>query len=235
MSEISAKKLLAPENEELLMWAWSVQESLDKLDHDEKWIEEASRGWSDDSFYKFLYEYGLLRFDGKVLSKSDSEIKGSRKALIDICEERFRPKIGGEDWAEEVGTRWRKAYEDFADWLFKNGGERKCLRSATLKAFWFYHPSDLTMYDSYAHKALEVKQNKPITHDNFLEEFLLFHKGSQELRQEAKSYIDRQYPYEYRITDKYLWLVGCDEGGRNEILENFRAGIRAKNEVLSCP
>lgn len=235
MSESVLEKLIKleksedSEDKELLKWVWSIQDSLNLFDkHDAKWIEDAGSGWSDDSFYEFLKEYSLNR-------NFPRDDKDSREAFIGICEKHFLPKIDGEDWANYIGTKWREAYGEFAGWLSKNGHRKINLRSATLKAFWFYQPSDLVMYDKLACKGLERKlrdagKKVSISDNKFLENFLPFHKNkeNQGLRQKAKSYFDYQYPYEYRITDKYLWLMGNEK--RDKILENFRVAIRAKGQ-----
>jgi hypothetical protein len=48
---------------------------------------------------------------------------------------------------------------------------------------------------------------KKITPDDFLVKFYDFYAEKSAKIDEATNYVAREYPYRYRIADKYLWLI----------------------------
>ena len=89
------------------------------------------------------------------------------------------------------------------------------------------------MYDSFACKALAreakklgiVKYQNELSHTNFLAIFEQF--ADQHVRGQVKNasqYFQRQYPFQYRVIDKYLWLQGSKD--RENIIRTFRLGLQ---------
>jgi hypothetical protein len=94
------------------------------------------------------------------------------------------------------------------------------------KLFWFYHPDDLTMFDTLARRGLMIDANVKYvdtSHQKFVglfEKRFIQHKWHITY---AKNCFQRKYPYDRRIFDKYLWLEGCDN--KEEIIRNFRKSL----------
>jgi len=225
-------------NQELLPWVWAIQLQLNLLDqNDALWIEEVGgeNGWSDESFYNFLSSYSLLRGKrGAVLSKSENGIEKSRNILSDICNKHFSDDLSNEKFIVDVKEKWRAADDEFAAWVSNKGGpgaanNQMFMPSALMKIFWYFHPARLTMYDSLACAGLRVVDNGEVVNpDNFLERFCQFHDKTCVIRNRALEYFDFQYPYVYRITDKYLWLMGNQN--KDRILMSYQASIRLQGQ-----
>jgi hypothetical protein len=97
---------------------------------------------------------------------------------------------------------------------FSRQYDRK-LHSAFLKFYWFYQPSQLTMYDTFASKGLinaeKILRIQPKTREgpqkNFLRRFeAVYRRLKPDIRKTIKMF-DRRYPYGRRVLDKYLWLL----------------------------
>jgi hypothetical protein len=104
-----------------------------------------------------------------------------------------------------------------------NSGNPK-LYSMLSKLLWFYHPTQMTMYDRYAVDALGLVKNCKITPETFLAVFDdLFHEKLPSINT-AAVFSDREYPYPRRVLDKWLWLKGS--GKEEERLKRFRWSLQ---------
>ena len=200
--------------------------------HDAYWIEQARTGWKDkDAFKKFLSTYGLFRGKaGKFLS--EHQIK-----FIKVCNDYFTQPLKVGDFSGAQKT-WKNAVSNLEE--KKDNINDVLLWSATLKAFWFYHPDKLPMYDKYARDGLESlrKSDKFKVSDNLLspkrsvrpENFLLvFDEFYKQFALDkiimAEPYMHRNYKYKYRIADKYLWLLG-NEKDKTRTIDTYKLGLK---------
>lgn len=229
--------------DEIFPWVWAIRSQICLLEgNDARWIRDASKGWPEEkSFHKFLTSYSLVRGKkGSCLSKEPDRgqeviLKPAAKKLLRLCKKYYAPQLPKKNFVGEISTRWKKVDRQLKGFVLRGkymgedtgkivGQNPHFLPSATLKAFWFYHPEKLTMYDSLNCIGLKKEMSVAnLTPENFLEEFYNFyeiHKGSIAA---AEAYTDRSYPYPYRLADKYLWLMG--NNSKDFILDNFEASL----------
>jgi hypothetical protein len=92
----------------------------------------------------------------------------------------------------------------------------------------------LTMYDEYTSKGLREAEKRhgiqlrpgPVKLENFLKRFDAVHKRLVHDIREAISMFSRRYPYERRVLDKYLWLLGNRPDEQKRLLTAFTASLR---------
>jgi hypothetical protein len=199
---------------------WAVAEHLHGLDTGDAVLVDAIQNGrpSEELIETFLGGYGLRR--GNAFTRRNT-IDG----FIDIAERRFRPTPA--DLAEADRT-WHLAVQEFRKQVDAN------LYSAFLKFYWFYQPSVLTMYDSFARKGLLAAEEllgiqsvrRAVTERDFLARFDdVFRRLAPEIRKAIRIF-PRRCPYERRVLDKYLWLLGLEEDQREIRLCSFTASLK---------
>lgn len=219
---------------ELLPWVWATyQQNTLLFQNDGHWINCAANSWPQSSFYDFLKSYSLLRGPKGSLfaNKEDPTKQQARRQFIRICDKHYGSfRIDSKlPWADQVHDAWVKADQDLMRFAQNLRSEtfkpspNMFMPSATLKAFWFYRPNDVPMYDRLAREGLANVSGKKIDPTSFLREFDCVYQENKKLIQEAKSYCTFPYPYDIRIVDKYLWLEGS--GAKDDILQRFLAAI----------
>lgn len=225
------KRIKQNTNAELLKWIWSYNEQLILLDrHDAYWIDQARLGWEDKyAFKSFLSTYGLFR------GKAGKFLSAHKQKFINVCNKYFSQPLTKGDFttAQEI---WKNAVSELKGKKYNT--DDVLLWSATLKAFWFYHPDKLPMYDRYARDALEcLRKNKifiisddilspkrTVQPENFLIVFSEFYTQVALAQiKEVEEYMHRSYKYKYRIADKFLWLNGS--GADSQIITTFKRGL----------
>ena len=148
-----------------------------------------------------------------------------RRIFTEVCEDQFQNAPQNLDDAQRI---WIGAVEDFK----QRARSRASLWSAFLKAFWFYQPIHVPMYDSRAHLGLsrELRRltnrrrlTEAVRTNNFLIRFQEFLGFVDPLIDEAIALVPRAYPYRLRVADKYLWLRGGD--GRDDPVAQFQQGL----------
>ena len=197
---------------------WAVAEQLRILDGGDALLIKAIQHGRPPSplIERFLKDYGLWRWNAFK--------RGERvETFIDIAEKRFRPRPPDLSKADRP---WHLAVEDFTG----DGGPKPY--SAFLKLYWFYQPHLLTMYDTYARKGLRAAEDllgiravpRRVTDQNFLARFeAVYQRLAPEIRKAIRMF-GRRYPFERRVLDKYLWLLGVKEPESR--LENFKASLK---------
>lgn len=231
--------------DEVFPWVWALRSQISLFEaNDARWIRDAADGWSEESFHRFLVSYSLVRGKkGSFLSREADNgrgviLKRSGQKLLRLCKKYYAPPLPKKDFVKEISKRWRKVDRQLRAYALKAadldektreiiGKNSDFLPSATLKAFWFYQPDKLTMYDSLNCRGLKEEMEVKITTDNFLEKFYEFYGRHKQNIKKAAVYADRDYPYPYRLADKYLWLMGNDN--RDIILDNFEASINVEH------
>ncbi len=236
------KKIKQNTNAELMKWIWSYNEQLILLDrHDAYWIEQAKLGWKDkDAFRSFLSTYGLFRGKaGKFLSKHQTK-------FINVCNDYFSKPLRVGDFAGAQAL-WEGAVAELRG--KKSNADDVSFWSATLKAFWFYHPDKLPMYDKYARIALEqLRVNNDFLLDDSLllpkrsvrpENFLLvfdkfYNQYAKDKIKQSKQYVHRDYKYKYRVADKYLWLhgFGAVTGSTTRTIDTYKLSLKMAPQKL---
>ncbi|MFI5022841.1 MAG: hypothetical protein ACHQRJ_14475 [Alphaproteobacteria bacterium] len=191
-------------NPEQLKWIWSYREQLKLLDKfDAEGIRCAKNGWDNDSWARFLNTYGLNQ-------GHQAEFRHKREKVLRAIDQVFKPELCKTGTVGELTNRWKKSVSKIgclAKKKKKNGGNPE-LWSMASKLFWFYQPTEMTMYDSNAVKGLKAVSGCVITPQNFLEKFEELFKNKQTSISEAANFSDREYPYPRRVLDKWLWLKG---------------------------
>lgn len=212
-------------NSDELKWVWAIANQLELFHrHDARWIKDAQAGrWSDASFKQMLSAYSLLR--GKRGQLLAGENSAARSELQGIALSRAR------NWPAEVGFQteaWFGAGHELAKIFNEELAEGQWfMPSATLKVLWFHRPRELPMYDSRAASGLaRVIDGKraPVKPEAFLEKFSKFFARTEGFRRSATGLWGVAYPYDMRMTDKYLWLIGGDDSAA--ILQNFQESCR---------
>jgi hypothetical protein len=202
---------------------WAVARQLSILDDGDAPLIETiqnDRRPPNQLVEHFLKGYKLWRFGG---FKSHPR---SLDAFIDIAERLFRPKPADSIAASRT---WLSAVSEF-----KGRSHLGLQYSAFLKFYWFYQPRMLTIYDQYTLKGLRVAekqlgiQSRPslIKPENFLNRFDAVYKRHVHDIREAVSMFNRHYPYERRVLDKYLWLLGNRTDEQKRLLTAFMASLR---------
>lgn len=229
--------------DEIFPWVWAIRSQICLLEaNDARWIRDASVGWpKEERFHNFLTSYSLVRGKkGSCLSKEPDRgqeviLKPAAKKLLSLCKKYYAPQLPKKNFIGEVSVRWKTVDQRLREYVLRRKDlssetrhliDKKSdfLPSATLKAFWFYHPEKLTMYDSL--NCIGLKKEMSVTNltpENFLEEFYNFYERHKDNIAAAESYTDRSYPYPYRLADKYLWLMG--NNSKDFILDNFEASL----------
>lgn len=204
---------------ELLKWKWAYQEQLNILDaNDAYWIDCAKHKWSGmdrkNEFGKFLTSYSLRR--GKIAKYFSDE--NNLAYFITRCNEVFSPSLACDKW-NEAQLRWDQINSEFKQQIGSTPA------SATLKSFWFYHPTYLPIYDQYTRDALKEVMKCKVTIHNYLSVFKDFHENKAlEYIDAAEKQSDRVYISKPRVSDKYLWLSGSKN--QKSILRNFQHGMQ---------
>jgi hypothetical protein len=202
---------------------WAVAQQLSILDGgDAPLIETIQNGHRPPNLLveRFLKDYKLWRFGG--FKRRPRRVD----AFIDVAERRFKPKPADLSAASQT---WLDAVKDF-----KGRSQLGFHYSAFLKFYWFYQPRLLTMYDQYTLKGLRVAekqlgiQSRPslVKPENFLNRFDVVYKRHVHEIREAVSMFNRHYPYERRVLDKYLWLLGNRTDEQKRLLTAFTASLR---------
>jgi hypothetical protein len=197
------KKISKNTDIDTVKWVWAIGEQLHLLDSfDAHYIDEAASGWASvDVYQDFIRKYALTR------GKLGKFLKENPKPVMRICNKYFLPKLSKGFGPDEIKARWHGATGELTH--HKNNSESIQPYSFTKKMFWFFHPQKLTMYDRYVCAALAGEYGVKITPENYLEYFYRFYNDVAEGKIEnAMAYHYRNYPYKYRIADKYLWLKG---------------------------
>ena len=202
-------------------WLWAVEEQLSILRRfDAVGIYAAKAGEFANYFGTFRSEYSLTR------GASGSFLRLNKKKFIRVCDQHFRKKPKNLKEAQGI---WIASVRD----LQKGTGLTEQLWSATLKAYWFYQPRSVPMYDQNVRKGLSQEERrfqsvgrlpKAITPGNYLQFFEAFYERSRPLIEEALAFVDRDYPFPLRIADKYLWHIGNDTA--EDPVGQFQKGLR---------
>jgi len=116
----------------------------------------------------------------------------------------------------------------------KKGHSAPRLWSATCKAYWFYHPSELTMYDQYAQGQLSIELGDQIGPEDFLVAFGEFWQTkAQKPLAELFQYISKASPHQPRIADGYLWLLG--KYSESELEDIYKDYVQTGQPFASLP
>ena len=148
-----------------------------------------------------------------------------RRMFANVCNDHFQ--IAPVDLLDAQRI-WSDAVTDFR----RRARSRANLWSAFLKAFWFYQPESVPMYDRRAHSGLSRELRRltgtrrlvpAVSEDNYLIRFGEFLGRVEPLLNEALAFVPRNYPYRLRVADKYLWLKGGK--GKDDPGGQFQQGI----------
>lgn len=202
-----------------LDWYWAYKEQIHLFyKHDAYWIECAKRNWAGkegiSEFRKFLVGYGLMRGRVGQYLKDNNHLK----LFIDKCNHYFSNCSMNSKW-KDAQEKWNEINKDLYRII------KVIPASATLKAFWFYQPTSLPMYDKFVRRALANKL-KPlrVTEKNYIECFgKYFDDVACHEIQRIEPLFEKQYISRPRVGDKYLWLQGSKD---KEIRRrNFKAAL----------
>lgn len=199
------KKLTKKADTDKAKWVWAIGEQLYLLDSfDAYYIDLAADSWdSADAYDTFITNYRLTR------GKLGKFLRENPKPVLRICNQYFSPKLGKGINQAEIVDCWHGAVDELARHTKNVAGIPPY--SFALKLFWCFHPDKLTMYDRYTCAALKNWYGVTINPVNYLEHFYRFYEEEAKAKiAEAMAYHARLYLYQYRIVDKYLWLIGSN-------------------------
>ncbi|MFD2263485.1 hypothetical protein ACFSM5_11345 [Lacibacterium aquatile] len=197
-------------DERLLPWMFAVETQADLLNRfDAAVINRAAIDKESGKPKKFTEAVPDFRaFYGLKQGTAGKFIKDKPDIFAQVCYDLFKEEPA--DLAE-ANERWQAAVAQLKTEATSE------LKSATMKAYWFFHPTKLTMYDRLAQKGMAShlkaraggKRAKPtVNWRNFLSYFQDIYDENKATIQEAITFSGTGYPYPMRVLDKYLWLQG---------------------------
>lgn len=212
-----------------LNWYWAYREQIHLFyAHDAFWIECAKNKWAGKEglaeFRQFLISYGLMRGQvGRYLADETH-----LRLFINKCNHFFSNCGENLTWGN-AQEKWNEINSDLYQFMEVTPS------SATLKAFWFYQPSKLPMYDRFVRQALTVKL-KPlkVSEKNYIECFGKYFddQACHEIKS-IEPLFEKQYISRPRVGDKYLWLQGNKD--RETIMRNFKAALDLDKISYAAP
>lgn len=218
--------MLSKISDDLLKWIWAVREQENLwLKHDAFWVDQAKQGWPNDSVYRMLISYGLLRGKkGACFAGKDNQYGIKNREILILRAKEFSDKLQNNNSKHNTKI-WKEFDNQLCDDVkFEDSGQW-FLPSATLKTMWFFKPNLIPMYDRYAVKGLKELYKKKGRHeaDDFIERCykMLENEGLNVCQ--AKQKVKSSYEHDIRILDKYLWLIGSERP--DEILQKFKLGL----------
>jgi hypothetical protein len=203
-----------------LAWIWAYREQLKLLDSfDAEGLHCAEATWEVDSWNEFLRTYGLMRGRHAALRDKSETILASLTEL-------YREPLPEADVAKELTRRWLESASEVGRVVReRKDGAPAVLLSMTSKLLWFYQPQEMTMFDTYAFRAIRKCNGfKKLEAKDYLfafEEVFVKEKASISA---AAAFVDRKYPYLRRVLDKRLWLRGS--GKEAKYLKRFEWSLQ---------
>lgn len=190
-----------------------------EFDHDDRMIEMlASKQFDHARIKSWMRTYGL--FQGIDSASRDRIVE----RFIRFVQDHPHPQQITE---EQIGQRFHLLLEALHQtvnrgWL-----------SATSKLLWCLHPQDVVIFDAFVHRALVVLQHidaglealprigsvpslarnpdlasRSAWYMRYQRMVRILHHRTASLRDELRKKWGLRYPYDIRITDKVLWMMG---------------------------
>jgi hypothetical protein len=223
--------------DEKLSWLWAYNEQLGMLDrHDARWIGLSQSDWPDEEFARFLRTYRLVRGPSGKLVFANSN-KDNRAEFYRICKDVFRQEDSRNTDLGDADRIWKLAVKA----TNAKFGDGIRLYSAVSKLLWFYRPDSWIMFDSLNRAALaawlkskrHIESKRDLTAATFTSGFQRFYEdeGQQGVKF-AAGFFSRVYPYNRRVAEKYLWLMGLKEEDRILILASYRSSLMIAPDKL---
>jgi len=216
--------------DEKLSWLWAYSEQISLLDrHDAHWINLSLIGWPDVELAKFLRTYRLVRGQSGKLVFANSN-KKNRSQFYQICNAVFQREIGEHTGPQDADRIWKLAIEATK----AKFGDDIGLNSAVSKLLWFYLPASWIMFDRLNRAALatwlkskrHISAKKDLTAATFSDGFEQFYRQEgEEGARFAAGFFNRVYPYNRRVAEKFLWLMGLKDSDRKMVLAAYRASL----------